>query len=68
MKRFDEYLYQDVEVRCVDGQVFRGSVDSFGGSVQGKEDYGREEDYIAVYTGDSDYVLFRSEIENIKER
>ncbi len=67
MKQFGEYLYKDIEVTCKDGKVFQGTVMSFGGSVQGKEDYGVDEDYISVYTGDADYVLFRSEIEEIKE-
>ena len=67
MKQFGEYLYKDIEVICKDSKVFRGSVMSFGCSVQGKEDYGVDEDYISVYTGDADYVLFRSEIEEIKE-
>ena len=67
MKQFGEYLYKDIKLTCKDGKVFQGSVMSFGGAVQGKEDYGVEEDYISVYTGDADYVLFRSEIESIKE-
>lgn len=64
---FGKYLYKRVRIVCTDGQVFDGEVVSFGGSVQGKEEYGRKEDYISVYTGDSDYVLFQSEIKEIVE-
>lgn len=67
MKTFDEYLYKKVHVICTDGSEFFGSVDSFGGSVQGEEEYGIPENYIAVYTGDGSYVMFESEIKDIIE-
>ncbi|WP_343084082.1 hypothetical protein [Blautia producta] len=67
MKTYDEYLYKKVRIVCTDGSEFTGSVDSFGGSVQGKEEYGRAEDFLSVYTGESSYVLFQSEIKDIVE-
>lgn len=67
MKQFDEYLYKRIRVVCTDGTVFEGQVDSFGGTVQGEEEYGRKEDFVSVYTGDGCYVLFRSEIKEIIE-
>lgn len=67
MKSFGEYLYRDVKITCKDGKTFKGSVDSFGGSVQGKEEYDREEKFICIYTGDASYVLFESEIKEIAE-
>lgn len=67
MKEFSQYLYKKVTVICTDGKEFSGEITSFGGSVQGEEEYGIAEDYIDIYTGDSSYVLFRSEIKEIKE-
>lgn len=67
MKPLGEYLYKKVKVICTDGKVFTGQVDSFGGSVQAKEEYGRSEEYIDIYAGDSCYVLFQSEIKEIIE-
>lgn len=67
MKSYDEYLYERVRIICTDGSEFTGSVESFGSSVQGEEEYGRAEDFISVYTGESSYVLFQSEIKDIVE-
>lgn len=67
MKTYDEYLYKKVRIVCTDGSEFTGSVDSFGGSVQGEEEYGRAEDFLSVYTGESSCVLFQSEIKDIVE-
>ncbi len=67
MKDYSKYLYKKVKVICSDGKEFVGEVVSFGGSVQGEEEYGKAEDFICVYTGDSEYVLFDSEIKEIVE-
>ena len=67
MKELGEYLYKDVKVICTDGETFDGTIESFGGSAQGKEDYGVEEDYIDLRKGGTSTVLFKSEIENIEE-
>lgn len=67
MKEVGDYLYKKVEIVCKDGKVFHGDVVSFGGSVQGEEEYGVADEYLTVFTGDADYVLFGSEIEEIKE-
>jgi len=67
MMAFDQYLDKGVTVICDDLSEFTGIVDSFGGSVQGKEEYDREEAFISIYTGDGDYVLFESEIKDIIE-
>lgn len=67
MKTFDKYLYKKVKVICTDDETFVGEVMSFGGSVQGEEEYGKAEDFICVYTGECEYILFRSEIKEIIE-
>lgn len=67
MTYYGEYLYKRVKVICTDGMEFVGEVTSWGCSVQGEEEYGRAEDYICVYTGDSQYVLIESEIKEIIE-
>lgn len=68
MKDYDKYLYKKVKVICTDGKEFAGEVVSFGGDVQGEEEYGKKEAYLCVYTGDSDYVLFESEIKEVIEK
>lgn len=65
MTYYGEYLYKKVKVICSDGKEFTGEVVSFGGSVQGEEEYGQAESFISVYTGDDQYVLFESEIKEI---
>lgn len=67
MKTFDQYLYKKVKIVCTDDSEFVGSINSFGGSVQGKEDYGREENFLSIDTGDGDTVLFESEIKELLE-
>lgn len=67
MKEFGEYLNCKVEIICKSGKIFKGEVMSFGDFVQGEEEYGRAEAYICVYTGDTCYVLFQSEIQDINE-
>lgn len=66
MMQYDEYLGKKIRVYCKDSSEFYGDAVSFGGTVQGEEEYGRAESFIVVYTGDGEYVLFESEIEAIK--
>lgn len=67
MKRFDEYLYKKVEIVCTDKSEFVGEVTSFGGSVQGEEEYGIAEDFLCINTRGGNYLFFRSEIAEIIE-
>ena len=67
MKDYSKFLHKKIKVICSDDKKFIGEVVSFGGNVQGKEEYGRDEDFICIYTGDSEYVLFRDEIRGIEE-
>lgn len=67
MKTFDKYLHKEVKIICTDDTEIRGTVDSFGGSVQGLEEYNREENFLSIYTGDEDIVFFESEIKEIVE-
>ncbi len=67
MTYYGEYLYKKVKVICFDGKEFVGEAVSFGGRVQGEEEYGRAEDFICVYTGDCEYILFEGDIKEIVE-
>jgi hypothetical protein len=65
---YGEHLHKTVSVTCKDGQVFKGDVFSFGGSVQGKEEFGVEEPYLEVDVGGSGVLIFEHEIESIEEK
>lgn len=65
MMDFSIYLQKRVKIRCTDETEFTGEVLSYGGSVQGEEEYGTAEPYISVYTGDGCYVLFEHEVKEI---
>ncbi|SHI05990.1 hypothetical protein [Clostridium grantii] len=67
MKHLAEYMYKDVEVTTDDGQVFKGTVESWDCSVTNKEEYGIDETSFDVRRGGTSVTLYESEIKNIKE-
>ena len=64
-RSFGEYLYKDVIITDIDDIVYKGDVASFGGEIEGKEDYGVAEPFIVIWQGAMQMLLFESEIKEI---
>ena len=68
MSYYGDYLHQPITVICTDGDRLSGNVISFGGSVQGKEEYGTPEDFLVLDTNGSATILFDSDIQKIVKK
>jgi len=67
-KPFSDYLYEEIKIITNDNRIFEGTVEGFGGKVQGQEEYDKPQSYLEIYDDKTALltVLFEDEIKDIE--
>jgi hypothetical protein len=68
LKPFSDYLYKKIKVITDDDTIFEGTVQDFGGKIQGYEENNKSQSYIELYNDKNALltVLFENEIKDIE--